>query len=137
MVIVEELESAFDKAQQINVYNEGTKTEYCAGGDEYKKILASWTEMIEGAHDMPAFGVSLNGLTVKEMKTGLWVEFDFKQTLQHKEMPFEKLLVEVGKESQGFNLIRYSPVYGYEGRCFYLDLVGKNMSSFYEILKTL
>lgn len=137
MVIVEELENAFDMAQQINVYNEGVKTEYSAGGDEYKNILASWTEMIEGAHDMPAFGVSLNDLTVREMQKGLWVEFDFKQVLQHNEMPFEKLLVEVGRENQGFNLVRYSSVYGYEGRCFYLDLAGKNMSSFYEVLKTL
>ena len=137
MVIVEELENAFEKSQQINVYKQGVKTEYSAGGDEYNKILASWSEMIKGAHDMPAFGVSLNDLTVKEMQKGLWVEFDFKQVLQHNEMPFERLLVEVGKENQGFNLIRYSSVYGYEGRCFYLDLVGKNMSAFYDLLQNI
>ena len=49
-------------------------------------------------------------------------------------MPFEKLLVEVGKEFYGFNIIRYTSERGYDGRCFYIDLVNKNMSDFYNIL---
>ena len=137
MIIVEELESAFDKAQQINVYKQGVKTEYAVGGEEFNSILASWNEMVEGAHDIPAFGVSLHEPTLKELQKGLWVEFDFKQVLQHGDLPFEKLLVGVEREFQGFNLIRYSSVYGYEGRCFYLDLVNKNMSKFYDLLQNI
>ena len=52
-------------------------------------------------------------------------------------MPFEKLLVQVGKEYYGFNLIRYTSERGYDGRCFYLDLVGKNMNDLYDLLTDL
>ena len=83
---------------------------------------------------MPAYGVSLDKKTVKAMKNGLWVEFDFGKLTEYNGMPFEKLLVEVGKEFYGFNIIRYTSERGYDGRCFYIDLVNKNMSDFYNIL---
>ena len=134
MVIMEEINEAFDYAEVINVYNNGTKTEYSSGGDEYSKILTCWNEMISGAHDMPAFGVSLDHYTKEEMKKGLWVEFEFGKVLECNGMPFEKLLIAVAKESQGFNLIRYNAESGYDGRCFYLDLFGKNMANLYDLL---
>lgn len=137
MVIMEEICDAFDSAETINVYNDGVETSYCAGGEEYNKILASWNEMVSGAHYMPAFGVSINAYTVKEMKTGLWVEFDFKTILKYNGMPFERLLVKVEKDYSGFNLIRYNAEKGYDGRCFYLDLFGKNMSNLYDLLLNL
>jgi len=131
---MKEISEAFDYTESVNVYKDGVKTVYSAGSDDYKKILSCWNEMIEGAHDMPAYGVSLNRLTVKEMEKNLWVEFDFGRALECRHMPFEKLLVQVGKEYYGFNLIRYNTDYGYEGRCFYLDLVDKNMNEFYDLL---
>ena len=134
---MEEIYEAFDCAEIINVYNSGAKTVYSSGGKEYSKILACWNDMINGAHDMPAFGVSLDRYTKEEMKKGLWVEFDFKKVLECNGMPFEKLLVSVEKDSQGFNLIRYNSDVGYDGRCFYLDLVGKNMGNFYDLLLNL
>ena len=134
MVIMEEISEAFEQAENINVYNGGVKTVYAAGSDDYKEILACWNKTIEGAHDMPAFGVSINRLTVKELQKNLWVEFDFGKALFCNEIPFEKLLVQVQKEYYGFNLIRYNSDCGYEGRCFYLDLVGKNMNYFYDLL---
>lgn len=132
-----EIFEVFDEAEIINIYNDGIKTAYSAGEEEYKKILVSWNEMIDGAHDMPAYGVSLDNLTRKEMKSGLWVEFDFGKVSECNEMPFEKLLVKVEKDYYGFNLIRYNVDFGYDGRCFYLDLNGKNMGNFYDLLLNL
>lgn len=135
--MVMEIFEVFDEAEIINIYNDGIKTAYSAGEEEYKKILVSWNEMIDGAHDMPAYGVSLDNLTRKEMKSGLWVEFDFGKVSECNEMPFEKLLVKVEKDYYGFNLIRYNVDFGYDGRCFYLDLNGKNMGNFYDLLLNL
>jgi len=129
-----EINNVFDKAEIINVYNEGVKTAYSAGGEEYRKILSSWNEMIDGAHDMPAYGVSLDKYTKEEMKKGLWVEFDFGGVYECNGMPFEKLLVEVKSDFYGFNLIRYTEENGYDGRCFYFDLNGKKMGDFYDLL---
>ncbi len=134
MVIMEEINEAFSYAENINVYNDGVKVSYSATEEPYNKILNSWNEMIEGAHNMPAYGVSLNDYTVEKMKEGLWVEFCFGKVLECNGMPFEKLLIEVNKGYYGFNLIRYTTQHGYDGRCFYLDLVGKNMDKFYDLL---
>ena len=71
------------------------------------------------------------------MKKGLWVEFSFEKVLECNGMPFEKILVSVLKDSQGVNLIRYNTNCGYDGRCFYLDLIGKNMGNFYDLLLNL
>lgn len=137
MVIMEEIYEAFDYTEQINVYSDGVKTRYSAGDDGYNKILAGWNKMIEGAHQMPALGVSINKLTLQEMQKNLWVEFAFSKQYECCGMSFEKLLVAVNKDYYGFNLIRYNTEYGYEGRCYYIDLVGKNMSEFYELLNNL
>lgn len=131
---MEEIHSAFEYAEKINVYDNGTKTVYSAGEEKFNGIMGEWNAMIASSHQMPAFGVSINDLTFSEMGSGLWVEFDFGKELVCCEMPFEKLLVKVGKEYSGFNLVRYTQKYGYDGRCFYLDLVNKNMGSFYDYL---
>lgn len=129
--------SVYDRAENINVYNGGEKSVYSAGGKEYGKILACWNKMIDGAHDMPAFGVSIDRYTREELKKGLWVEFDFGKVISCNGMPFERLLIQVEKSFQGFNLIRYDAVHGYDGRCFYFDLVGKNMDDLYDLLLNL
>lgn len=137
MVIMEEINSIFDYAQEINIYNNGVKCIYSCGSNIYKQILKGWENLIDGARLMPAFGVSLNHLTVAALKEGLWVEFDFKKQCEVASMPFEKLLVEVNPQNSGFNIIRYMDSIGYDGRCFYLDLVNKNMAQFYDILNNI
>ncbi|MBD5584862.1 MAG: hypothetical protein HDQ88_07255, partial [Clostridia bacterium] len=124
----------FDKAEKINVYNDGQVKTYNAGVQQYSDILNCWNETVKDAHDMPAFGVSLNNYTVEEMKKGLWVEFDFNKTLTHNEMPFERLLINVNDGNSGFNLIRYNGECGYDGRCFYFDLVEKTTTDLYNLL---
>lgn len=134
MVIMEEIYEAFDSAEKINIYNEGTVITFGSGDKNYVKILGAWNELLKKSHQMPAFGVSLNDLTVAEMKKGLWVEFEFGKQTECGGMPFEKLLAEVKKDNYGFNIIRYTAEYGYDGRCVYIDLEGNNMGNFYDVL---
>ena len=131
---MEEIHEAFDYSDKISVYNDGKVAQYNSGTDNYNTILSGWKCIIEGAHQMPAFGVSIDRLTREELKKGLWVEFDFEKELKVWEMPFEKLLVNINKDFFGFNIIRYTAEYGYDGRCFYLDLVNKNMAEFYDLI---
>ncbi|MDE6597491.1 MAG: hypothetical protein K2K60_02505 [Clostridia bacterium] len=137
MSIEIELDKAFDKAESINVYSNGEVINYAANQKPFKEILVSWNDMIDGAHQMPAYGVSLNRETLKALKSGLWVEFVFDEVYENGGMPFEKLLIQVEKSFTGFNLIRYTTEYGYDGRCFYYDLLNKNMDNLYDILVNL
>ena len=136
-MVVMELNEVFNEAESINVYNDGVKVSYASGGKEFEKVLKGWNTLIDGAHQMPAFGVSLNRETVKQIQSGLWAEFVFDGVKECDGMPFEKLLINVIKDFQGFNIIRYNSNYGYDGRCFYYDLVGRNMADFYDILVNL
>lgn len=137
MCIETELIDVFDNAEKINISNNGAIIAYNAGENRYNEILVGWKAMIETAHEMPAFGVSLDRETRKAMNSGVWVEFVFGKTYESNGMPYEKLLVNVNRDWQGFNLIRYNAKGGYDGRCFYYDLVGKNMADFSDILLNL
>lgn len=134
MMIVMEINDIFTEAEKINLYNYGDSTTYLVGQKPYEEIMLSWNELLSGSHEMPAYGVSLNRETVKRLNEGLWVEFDFGKQTEYNGMPFEKLLVEVNKDYYGFNIIRYTHSHGYDGRCFYIDLVNKNMCDFYNVL---
>ena len=68
VIVMEEFNIPFDKAQTVNVYNESVKSEYVYGSAEYRKIMDCWNATVKDAHDMPAFGVSIHNLTVKEMQ---------------------------------------------------------------------
>ena len=121
------------QATSINVYKSEGLTEFKKGSIEFMNIINGFVDMIECAHEMPAFGVSLHEATIEAMKTGIWVEFSFAETQVHNEMLFDSLLINVEKEWSGFNLIRkYEGKY--EGRCFYLNLEDEDMSKLYELL---
>ncbi|MDE6000759.1 MAG: hypothetical protein K2N33_05445 [Clostridia bacterium] len=132
-----DLYKVFDKTESINVYNDGEVNNYVANQKQFEEILISWNNMIDGAHEMPAYGVSLNRETLKALNSGLWVEFVFDGVYESNGMPYEKLLIQVEKAFTGFNLIRYSTEYGYDGRCFYYDLANRNMDNLYDILVNL
>ena len=134
MSISVNLHKAFETAESINTYNEGVISTYAAGSRQFKEIIDCWKEMISCVHLMPAFGVSLNDMTLQAMQNGLWIEFDFGKQLKSGGMPYEKLLIQVSQGNCGFNLIRYNSVGGYDGRCFYYDLNGKNMDELYDLL---
>lgn len=124
-------------AKEITIYDDGERRAYSVGEPQFEQICAVWDGTLAGAHQMPAFGVSLNGETVRAMKQGLWLEFDFGTTCISDGMDYEKLLVNVEREFNGFNIIRYNSSCGYDGRCFYFDLVRKDMSALYDVIKKL
>lgn len=136
MVTEIQLEKITEYATGVNVYTDGTNQAYPVGSEKFNDICAEWNEMLDGAHIMPAFGVSLHDETVKQVKKGVWAEFEFDGEYSSDGMPYEKLLVAVNPDWCGFNIVRYTAERGYDGRCFYYDLVGKTMKDFYnELLK--
>lgn len=131
--IMEKLNDIIFQAEAIIIYDEGKSRKFKKDEDAYFRLLNSWTELTAKALSMPAYGVSLDALTREKMAHGLWVEFVFEKTNYYREMPFDKLLIEVEPHYCGFNLIRHYRG-EYSGRCFYLDLQGKNMREFFDFL---
>lgn len=127
---VEKLTDSFKKASLIRVYDENIKYEFDAASEQYQDILMALQKICEYAHEMPAFGVSLDNLTKEEVKTGMWIELEFEHTMSHEAMTFDALLIRINKEYFGFNLIRRNAGQ-YNGRCFYLSLDG-NMELLYD-----
>ena len=121
-------------SESINLYNNGEMTTYKKNETPYNQIVEGWMLLLENSREMPAFGVSLNGETLEARNSGLWVEFVFDRQYTRNGMSFEKLLLKVEKDWHGFNVVRYNAQGGYSGRCFFFDLVDKNMSKFYDIL---
>lgn len=133
MVIFENIQDAFPAADEIVVYRDGQAKSYTQGGEEYAKIMAVWQNTLDGSRQMPALGVSINDLTVKEMTKGVWLEFVYNQSCESWGMNFDRLTVNVIGSYMGFNVIRYTDGL-YQGRCYYLDLDGRNMSEIYDCL---
>lgn len=136
-MVVDEVYEAFDLSNEIAVYRDGNKQIFSDDSKEFKSILAAWNEMIEHSYQMPAFGVSLDGETRKAVLCGNWIEFGFREVFYCNEMPFEKLLVQVVDDFEGFNLIRYNSAYGYDGRCYYINLNHRNMRKFSQSLASI
>ena len=134
MFNVTELNEIIAESESINVYNDGKTVVYGRVETPFNQIVEGWITLCENAREMPAFGVSLNDETIEARKAGLWVEFVFDKQYEHSNMTFEKLLIKVEKEWQGFNIVRFNAKGGYSGRCYFFDLVGNNMLQFYDIL---
>ena len=124
----------FCEATMIDFYKDGQQV--LLSQKEQNQIDNLFSEAIEDSFSMPAFAVSLDNLTKEEMKSGLWLEFVFDKTMNINEMPFDSLLVNVNKDQYGINLIRGNDGI-YEGRCFYLDLRGKNLDELYDYLSNI
>ncbi len=129
-----QLQQVFSQAEEISVYKNGAGETYACGTEKFEEITAAWNGMLKDSHVMPAFGVSLDEYTVNAMKNGVWVEFCFGEEKVIDELPFEKLLVEVRPDYNGFNVTRYMKDCGYSGRCFYIDLNSGDMSALYDYL---
>ena len=118
------IEGSFSDSCKIKLINNGEVFVYNKGDEEYFSILYEFEKMIEGSHQMPAFGVSIDEDTKEKLNEGLWVEFVFDGIHVNDDLPFESLLIEIESEYSGFNVIRgYKGKY--EGRCFYINLVEK------------
>lgn len=135
MVIFDSIENAFPAAAEIAVIDEGCESVYAAQSDRFDEIIAVWTATLADCRPMPAFGVSLNDLTVKDMEHGLWLEFRFAERCNCGGMDFERLAIKAEANFSGFNVVRYNSVDGYAGRCYYIDLArGKNLSEVCRVL---
>ena len=137
MFIVMELNDLISSSESINVYSDGELTVYKQNEAPYNEIVEGWKLMCQNAHEMPAFGVALNNETIDAKTLGLWVEFVFAKQQTHSSMTFEKLLIKIEKEHQGFNIIRYNSETGYSGRCYFINLVDSNMAQFYDLIVNL
>lgn len=127
------LPEIFSEAQMVKVYNDGQ--EIVMSQQVKSDFDTLFVEALDGARQMPAFGVSIHKLTVEEMKSGIWVKFIYQQTMEADGMPFDELLVHVQKDMHGVNIIRGNGG-SYNGRCFYLDLNG-TLDEVYDFLANL
>ena len=127
-----ELIDYFSYAESIIVYKDSNTEEYNKHTPQFDLLLDSFLITCEGAHEMPAFGVSLHNETILALTKGTWIEFKFNKSLTHNEMPFSRLLIEVNGEYSGFNIIRYHNE-EYSGRCFYFNL-NTNMQKLYNTI---
>lgn len=125
----------FNNADKILVYIDNNIEEYTADTIEFKQITDSLQKIVTNAHEIPAYGVSIDSETREAIKQGTWVELKYKSTETHNEMPFDSLLIKVDSEYSGFNLIRLHDNQ-YEGRCFYLSL-DNTMEELYNTLQEL
>lgn len=117
----ENLIDSFGHYQSLIVTINNEQVELEKGDDKAEKIIQTLVKITEHSHEMPAFGVSIDNLTREDMKQGLWVELRFDNVCRYEGMDFEGLLINVGNNDFGFNLIRMNNGI-YDGRCFYLSL---------------
>ena len=131
---MKELTDAVQTAGRIIVIADGR--EHCFEKDDvaFHAIIKAWDEMTATAIRMPAFGVSIDELTRREMTQGLWTEFRYEKETSWAGMAFDRLLVCVKEEFRGFNVVRHVQE-KYQGRCFYVDLSGGDMSGFAAAVK--
>ncbi len=129
--------SYFPQAEQIKVYKDGNRVAYMPQQTPFQRIVAEWSALCKNAREMPAYGVSLHTETQTAMQSGVWLEFCFDGKKSHNQMPFQNLLVEVNPQFSGFNVVRYTAERGYDGRCFYVNLVDKTMQNIYDYLISL
>jgi len=131
----ENITDSFNYATKMNITIENMQYTLEKGNDKYEVVLESLRDITKYAHEMPAFGVSIDDLAREDMKTGMWLELVFDEECEYNEMPFEALLIKVDKDAYGFNLIRKQNG-KYEGRCFYLSL-DNSMINLYHTIENL
>ena len=125
----------FEQATEFVVYVDGESCRFERAERGFADILLALNEVSKDCHDMPAYGVVNNGEVEKAIKEGVWLEIVFGEPKSFREMPFEKLLLEVGEEYSGANLARFHDGV-YEGRCFYLSFCN-NMQKLYRLIHML
>ena len=101
--------------------------------ENVKQLNDVINDMIKDSHTMPAFGVSIHIETLSAIQNGVWLKLQYNGTQSVDDMVFDELLIEVNPKFGGFNIIRGNRGI-YDGRCFYIDLVDKNMSTLYNFI---
>jgi len=115
--------SLYDLIEQIEsfeILQDSKKENVLKTNNKFEKIKNSLSSIFKDSILIPAFGVSLHELTLKEMQSGNWLQINFSTTQEKNGLPFNSLLIKL-EHTSGFNLIR---LYNnkYDGRCLYLNL---------------
>ena len=127
------IQDSFKDSSYVEISYNGNSVFYYKGTHEYNCLLFEFEQILYNSYQVPALGVSLDEMVKEERKKDLWVEFNFNDLGYNSEMPFEALLVKIENDAKGFNVIRkYDGKY--DGRNFYINLVGSNMSDLYMYL---
>jgi len=105
---------------------------YCSA-DNLQQLNLVIKDMLQDSHEMPALGVAIHTETLKNIKQGVWLKLQYNGTQYVNDMPFDELLIEVDSDFGGFNIIRGNKGI-YDGRCFYVDLVGNSMKPLYDFI---
>ncbi|MDE6549891.1 MAG: hypothetical protein K2M44_00080 [Clostridia bacterium] len=131
-----QIDSILIAADNIEIMSEGkVAASYDKGSDKYNELVKAIASMNEGGYEMPAFGVSIHNLTIKELLKGSWLVFNYAGAQSHNGMPFDRLLLQIHPDDCGYNVIRGNDGI-YDGRCFYYNLNKGNMSALYNLIST-
>lgn len=136
MYNLDSINDYFEHSNAVVVYSNGNIESFKDNSDEYKITVDLFEDICTCSREMPAYGVSLNEETQKELTKGFWVEFVFDKTQMHNGMPFDSLLIQVQPHFQGFDLIRGQKGV-YEGRCFHIYSPHNTMENLYNYLLSL
>lgn len=123
--ISEQIDEIFDKCKEIKIYIDNISTTYQKGSKEFNDMLQLWQIRVNSGYEMPAFGVSIHDLTIKELEKGIYIEFIFDKQESHNDMPYETLLVKLQENQYGYQLIRQYDG-KYQGRCLYINTTEVN-----------
>ena len=123
----------FREEYMIEIYKNGESVELSQ--EQFNEFEEIFCESIEGARQMPAYGVSIHEHTIEAMKSGFWIKLIFDKVIVRSGMPFDSLLINVTKDCYGINIIRGLDG-RYEGRCYYLDF-DKTLDELYNFIDTL
>ncbi len=133
--LTEQINSVFDDCIGIKLYKDGKEKIINKDSKEFEKILQLWQITVNAGYEMPAFGVSIHELTMKDLQNGLHIEFLFDGVMYHNEMPFDSLLVKLQENQGGYQLIRHTDN-KYQGRCLYINTID-NDNEFYNYIDSL
>ena len=125
----------FQQANKVSVFHNGQQIVFEKDADNFVSVIETLQQTTNGAHDMPAFSVSLDSETRQELSNGVWLELCFANTNTFNELPFDALLFKLQSEDCGMNVIRKHNG-KYEGRCFYLNLQN-NCEELYKLVESL
>lgn len=114
----------------VELYKDGE--EIVLDDENRDKIIEIFFKSLEGSVQMPALAVSIHEETLKQMKKGFWLKFNFDNTMINSEMPFDCLLIQIVKDCCGIDVIR-GLNNKFEGRCFYIDMKN-DLNELYDLI---
>lgn len=123
MLVIDDNENTivdtFDNISSIDIFNDGKCNTLDAKDEKFLFLIDKLKDTFSHGHLMPAFGVSIHNLTIKEMRQGDWIKLNFNKEQEKNGLPFSALLFRIDNV-YGMNLIREYEG-RFDGRCIYID----------------